>query len=410
MSEQFYDERETRSADVREAELVSRLAEHIGQAITNAPGWAAHLSGIDASAVTSREALTKLPVLRKRDLTERQAEKPPFGGFRAGRGGGRVFMSPGPIYEPQGRGKDPWNVARACWAAGFRPGDIIHNSYSYTLTPGGLIMDTGARAMGCEVFPAGIGNTEIQVEAMAALKPAGYTGTPDFLKVLLDEADETGKDVSSLTKALVSGGALFPAMREDYANRGVRVLQCYATADLGVIAYESEAVEGMIVNEDLIVEIVTPGTGEPVGQGEIGELVVTNFHSDYPMIRFATGDLSAFLPGPSPCGRSNMRIKGWMGRADQTTKIKGMFVHPEQVALIARNHLELGRLRLVVSRRDDQDVMSVICECAAPSDKLAAAVTATVKDVTKLRGEVELTAPGSLPLDGKVIDDQRDYS
>lgn len=410
MSEQYFDERETRSAEAREQELNERLASHIQHAIDNAPGWASHLSGIDAQAVTGRNALTELPVLRKRDLMELQAANPPFGGFRAGTGGGRVFMSPGPIYELQGKGDDPWNVARACWAAGFRPGDVIHNAYSYSLTPGGMVMDTGARAMGCEVFPAGIGNTETQVQAMAAIKPAGYTGTPDYLKVLLDEAEGTGKDVSSLTKALVSGGALFPAMREEYANRGVRVLQCYATADLGVIAYESEALEGMIVNEDLIVEIVTPGTGDPVQQGEVGELVVTNFNADYPLIRFATGDLSAFLPGISPCGRTNMRIKGWMGRADQTTKIKGMFVHPEQVAAIARRHLELGRLRLTVGRRDDSDVMTVMCECASPSDDLAKAVAATVRDVTKLRGEVELIAPGSLPLDGKVIDDQRDYS
>jgi len=410
MSDQYYDARETRSGDEREQELSGRLAAHIGRVIADAPGWARHLSGYDAAAITSRAALTGLPVLRKHELMERQAENPPFGGFRAGKGGGRVFMSPGPIYEPQGQGKDPWNVARACWAAGFRPGDIIHNSFSYSLTPGGLIMDSGARAVGCEVFPAGTGNTENQVQAMAALRPAGYTGTPDFLKVLLDEAEGTGRDVSSLSKALVSGGALFPAMREDYARRGVRVLQCYATADLGVIAYESEAMEGMIVNEDLIVEIVTPGTGDPVPEGEIGELVVTNFNSDYPMIRFATGDLSALLPGASPCGRTNMRIKGWLGRADQTTKIKGMFVHPEQVALIARNHLELGRLRLTVSRRNDRDVMCLVCECAAPSEELAAKVAASVKEVTKLRGEVELVAPGSLPLDGKVIDDQRDYS
>ncbi len=407
-----YDDLETRSADEREADVFGRLPGFLAMAIEKAPGWAKQLEGIDAQAVTSREALAALPVLRKGDLKEAQAASPPFGGFVAAPPDklGRVFMSPGPIFEPQGREPDPWRGARTYYAAGFRPGDVIHNSFAYHLTPGGFILDSGAQALGCAVFPAGIGNTEMQVDAIELMKPVGFTGTPDYLKVLLDKAEELGKDVSSIKRALVGGGALFPALRQEYAERGVATVQCYATADVGVIAYESEALEGMITDEGCIVEIVRPGTGEPVDEGEVGEVVVTTFNSVYPMIRFGTGDLSAVLPGASPCGRTNKRIKGWMGRADQTTKIKGMFVHPSQVAEIGKRHSELGRLRLVVSRDGAQDAMTLQAECADGASGLAEALKATLKDVTKMSGSVDLVGEGTLPNDGKVIDDQRDYN
>jgi phenylacetate-CoA ligase len=316
-------------------------------------------------------------------------------------------MSPGPIFEPEGQGSDWWGCARALYAAGIRRGDIVHNSFAYHLTPGGFILESGAHALGCAVIPGGVGNTEQQVEAIAHYKPRGYTGTPDFLKVLLDAAAKTGKDVSSLKHGLVSGAALPGSLRKELDQRGVAVLQCYATAELGVIAYESAARDGMIVNETVIVEIVRPGTGGPVAEGEVGEVVVTSFNLDYPMIRLATGDLSAILPGRSPCGRTNMRIKGWMGRADQTAKVKGMFVHPEQVAEIGKCHPELGRLRLVVTREGEQDAMTLIAECGVPGAGLADGVTETLHSVTKLRGKVQLVAPGSLPNDGKVIADER---
>ena len=304
-------------------------------------------------------------------------------------------MSPGPIFEPEGTGKDFWGAARALFAAGFRAGDIVHNSFSYHLTPGGFMMELGAHALGCAVIPAGTGNTEQQLEAIAHFKPAGYLGTPDFLKILLDAAAKAGKDASSIERGLVSGAALPLSLRQELAARGVAVLQCYATADLGVIAYESEAREGMIVNETVLVEIVRPGTGDPVAIGEVGEVVVTSFNPDYPMIRLATGDLSAVLPGRSPCGRTNMRITGWMGRADQTTKVKGMFVHPAQVAEIGKRHPELGRLRLAVTRADEQDVMTLQAECAASDGVICAgAVTATLQSVTKLRREGEAGRAG----------------
>ncbi|MEM8689950.1 MAG: AMP-binding protein [Pseudomonadota bacterium] len=407
-----YDDLETRSADEREADLFGRLPGFLEMAVQKAPGWAKQLEGMDAQAVTSREALAALPVLRKGELKDAQAAEPPFGGFVAAPPDklGRVFMSPGPIFEPQGTEPDPWRGARTYYAAGFRPGDVVHNSFAYHLTPGGFILDSGAQALGCAVFPAGIGNTEMQVEAIELMKPVGFTGTPDYLKVLLDKAAEMGKDVSSIKRALVGGGALFPALRQEYAERGVATVQCYATADVGVISYESEALEGMIIDEGCIVEIVKPGTDEPVAEGEVGEVVVTTFNPVYPMIRFGTGDLSAVLPGISPCGRTNMRIKGWMGRADQTTKIKGMFVHPSQVAEIAKRHSELGRLRLVVSRDGAQDAMMLQAECANGSDGLAEALKATLKDITKMSGSVDLVGEGALPNDGKVIDDQRDYN
>jgi phenylacetate-CoA ligase len=403
-----YDTLETRDPHARERDFFGRLPSLIVRAM-GAPGWAAQLAGIDPAAVTSRAALARLPVLRKSELAARQKEQPPFGGFNVTAPGQvrRLLMSPGPIFEPEGGGRDFWGAARALFAAGFRAGEVAHNSFSYHLTPGGFIMESGAHALGCAVVPAGTGNTEQQLDAIAHFKPSGYLGTPDFLKILLDAADKAGKDASSIARGLVSGAALPPSLRQELAARGVAVLQCYATADLGVIAYESEAREGMIVNETLMVEIVRPGTGDPVAAGEVGEVVVTSLNPDYPMIRLATGDLSAVLPGRSPCGRSNMRIKGWLGRADQTTKVKGMFVHPAQVAEVGRRHPELGRLRLIVAREGEQDVMTLCAECAAPAADLREAVAATLQAVTKLRGEVKLVAPATLPNDGKVIADER---
>ena len=406
----FYDELETRSPDERERDLFNRLPRQVMHAMSRAPGWARHLAGTDAAAIASRQTLAALPVLRKSDLKTLQEAEPPLGGFAAGgpETWGRLFMSPGPIFEPMGLASDPWRGARALFAAGFRKGDIVHNCFAYHLTPGGFILDEGARAMGCAVIPAGIGNTELQLDTISKLKPVAYTGTPDFLKILQDKAAEAGIDVSSIRKALVSGGALFPSLREEYKARSVNVLQCYATADVGVIAYESPALEGMIVNEDVILEIVRPGTNEPVPDGEVGEVVVTNFNAGYPMIRFGTGDLSAVMPGQSSCGRTNMRIKGWMGRADQTTKIKGMFVHPSQVSDVLKSHRELLRLRFVVGRANEQDALVVRAECESPeADGLADSVAQTVQKICKVRGTVELVTPGSLPNDGLVIADER---
>jgi phenylacetate-coenzyme A ligase PaaK-like adenylate-forming protein len=405
---EHYDSLEVRDPDDREREFSSRLPDLIEIAL-RAPGWVTQLAGIDPHAVTSRAELAKLPVLRKSELVTRQKEIPPFGGFNATAPARlrRLLMSPGPIFEPEGQSKDFWGAARALFAAGFRSGDVVHNSFSYHLTPGGFIMESGAHALGCAVIPAGTGNTEQQLEAIVHFKPSGYLGTPDYLKVLLDAAAKAGKDASSLKRALVSGAALPNSLRQELAARGVEVRQCYATADVGVIAYESAGREGMIVNETLLVEIVRPGTGDPVAAGEVGEVVVTSFNPDYPMIRLATGDLSAVLPGPSPCGRTNMRLAGWMGRADQTTKVKGMFVHPAQVAQIGKRHPELGRLRLVVTRAGEQDAMTLMAECAAPAAPLQEALVATLRAVTKLGGEVKLVAPGSLPNDGKVIADER---
>jgi phenylacetate-CoA ligase len=403
-----YDPMETRVRTLRDSEEFATLPKIIAHAMA-APGWAKHLAGIDAKHVNSREALAKLPVLRKSDIAALQKETPPFGGLNVTPPGKvkRLLMSPGPIFEPEGEGKDWYGAARALFAAGFRPGDIVHNSFAYHLTPGGFILESGALALGCAVIPGGVGNTEQQLDAIAHYKPSGYVGTPDFLKILLDTAAKTGKDASSIKRALVGGAALPASLREELGSRGVAVLQCYATAELGVIAYESEAMEGMIVNECLLVEIVRPGTGDPVPDGEVGEVVVTTFNRDYPMIRLATGDLSALLAGLSPCGRTNMRIKGWMGRADQTAKVKGMFVHPRQIAEVAARHPELGRLRLVVGRAAEQDTMTLLAECAAPAPALETAVAATLQSVTKLKGVVKFAAPGTLPNDGKVIADER---
>src|SRR5450631_691315 len=403
-----YDALETRDPAVRAREQTAALPAIIARAMT-APGWAKHLTGVAPKSVNSLSSLAKLPVLRKSDVAVMQKENPPFGGLNVTAPGKarRLLMSPGPIFEPQGEGADWYGTARACYAAGFRRDDIVHNSFAYHLTPGGFILESGALALGCAVIPGGVGNTEQQLEAIAHYRPSGYVGTPDFLKILLDTAEKTGKSATSIKRALVSGAALPASLREELKARGVAVLQCYATAELGVIAYESESREGMIVNESVMVEIVRPGTGDPVAAGEVGEVVVTSFNPDYPMIRLGTGDLSALLPGTSPCGRTNARIKGWMGRADQTAKVKGMFVHPKQIAEVAARHPQLVRLRLVVGREGEQDSMTLMAECAAPDAALEAAVAATLQSVTKLKGAVKLVAPAALPNDGKVIADER---
>ncbi len=409
-----YDGLEIRAPAERERDFFKRFVPYLEQALDAAPGLKAHLGDVDAASVTSREALAALPVLRKARLMEMQAEDPPFGGFvpEAAMTRGRVFMSPGPIWEPEIAGADHWNGARAFFAAGIGPGDLVHCAISYHMTPGGFMLDEGARAAGASVFPAGVGATEQQVEAADALKPSAYAGTPDYLKTLLDKAGEMDRDLSSIRKALVSGGALFPSLREEYASRGVNVLQCYATADLGVIAYESlhdgKPVPGMIVNEDLILEIVRPGTDVPCDPGEVGEVVVTNFNSAYPLVRFGTGDLSAILEGASPCGRTNFRIKGWMGRADQRTKIKGMFVDPKQVDAIVRKHPEIQRARIEVSREGAADKMVLKVVPAAGANVDVDAINDTMVAVTKLKGTVSLI--DFMPNDGLVIADLRDYS
>jgi phenylacetate-CoA ligase len=408
MAQPFYDELEMRDPQVRERAQSARLAEIVALAGT-APGWARRLAGVESQSAAGRSALAKLPLLRKSELPALQQAEPPFGGLNVTPPGRarRLMMSPGPIFEPESEAADCYGTARALFAGGFRPGDIVHNAFSYHLTPGAFIFESGLHALGCAVIPGGVGNTEQQLDAIAHLKPSGYTGTPDFLKVLLDVGEKSRKDATSLRRALVSGAALPASLRQELGARGVDVLQCYAIAEVGVIAYETDARAGMVVNEHVIVEIVRPGTGAPVPDGEVGEVVVTSFNPDYPMIRLATGDLSAVLPGSSPCGRTNMRIKGWMGRADQTTKIKGMFVHPAQVAEIGALHAQLGRLRLVVTRTGEQDVMTLMAETATAPHGLAEAVAATLQAVTKLRGEVRLVAAGTLPNDGKVIADER---
>jgi phenylacetate-CoA ligase len=407
MSKDHFDSLETRDPAAREKDLFARLPAQVAHAMS-APGWAKHLAGVDAKSVTSRAALAKLPLLRKSALLGLQRETPPFGGFNVTPPGKakRLFMSPGPIFELEGQEGD-YNGARALFAAGMRAGDVVHNCFSYHLTPGAFILEAGAHALGCAVIPGGVGNTEAQLDALAHLKPSAYVGTPDFLKILLDAAGKAGKDASSIKCGLVSGAALPASLRKELAERGVAVKQCYAVAEAGVISYESDALEGMILNEDMILEIVRPGTGDPVAEGEVGEVVVSTFDPHYPMIRLATGDLSAVQPGVSPCGRTNTRIRGWMGRADQTTKVKGMFVRPEQVAEVAKRHLELTRVRLVVTREAEQDAMTLHAECATPSDGFEATIAVTLQALTKLKGAVKLVAPGTLPNDGKVIADER---
>lgn len=406
-----YDTLEIRDPRMRETDQAARLRDLVARALT-APGWARQLGAVDPQSITDRAALAALPILRKADLASRQAEAPPFGGFNVlePRRARRLLLSPGPISEPEGGGTDWWGAARALHAAGFRAGHVAHNSFSYHLTPGAYILESGLHALGCAVIPAGPGNIEQQLAAIARYRPEGYVGTPDFLKILLDAAEGGGVDTSALSQALVSGAALPDTLREEFTARGVAVLQCYAIADVGVIAYETSALAGMVVNENVLVEIVRPGTGDPVANGEVGEIIVTSFNPDYPMIRLATGDLSAVAPGPSPCGRTNMRIRGWLGRADQSTKIKGMFVHPEQIAAIARRHPQLERLRLTVTREAERDIMTLTVECSAPTDDLQAAVGSTLQAVTKLNGLVRIVLPGTLPNDGKVIADERGRS
>jgi phenylacetate-CoA ligase len=403
-----YDTLETRDPAEREADLFARLPHVLRKAVA-APGYARHLTGVDPATITDRAALAKLPLLRKSDLPALHKAAPPFGGFVAPSPGtfGRLFTSPGPIFEPEPTHADPWRGARALFAAGFRAGDVVLNTFSYHLTPGGFIFDSSARALGCAVIPAGPGNTEAQFELIEAYSPVGYCGTPDFLKILLDAADGAGRDISSIKRALVSGAAFPKSLQEETKSRGVDAYQAFGTADLGLIAYETPARNGMVVSEDLILEMVRLGTGDPVSEGDVGEIVVTSLDPHHPWIRLALGDLTAAVPGPSPCGRTNMRIQGWMGRADQTTKVKGMFVRPEQVAEIGKRHPELGRLRLVVTRQDEADVMTLKAEAAASDAELRQAVTATLRAVTKLSGAVDLVPTGSLANDGKSIADER---
>src|SRR3954465_394250 len=405
---EHYDSLETRDPAEREANLFARLPQVLREAM-NAPGYARHLAGVDPAAVVDRAALAKLPLLRKSDLPALHKAALPFGGFVAGHPGsfGRLFTSPGPIFEPEPLHADPWRGARALFAAGFRAGDVVLNTFSYHLTPGGFIFDSSARALGCAVIPAGPGNTEQQFELIEAYRPVGYSGTPDFLKILLDAAASSGRDVSSIKRALVSGAAFPPSLQAEIKARGIDAYQAFGTADLGLIAFETVAREGMVVNEDLIMEIAKPGTGDPVAPGDVGEIVVTSLDPHHPWIRLALGDLTAALPGTSPCGRTNMRIKGWMGRADQTTKVKGMFVRPEQVAEIGNRHPALGRLRLVVARQGETDTMTLRAESAVANDALRDEIAGTLRAVTKLGGEVELVRPGALPNDGKVIADER---
>jgi phenylacetate-CoA ligase len=413
-----FDALETRAPQAREAALMAALPAQVAHAKAKAPAFAELLKDVDAAVVNSRAALAQLPVIRKYELLERQkasraAGGNVFGGFSTlgfGQGMRRVFASPGTIYEPEGARGDYWRMARAMFAAGFRADELIHNSFSYHFTPAGSMMETGAHALGCTVFPGGIGQTEQQVSAMAELQPAGYIGTPSFLKIILEKAAEMGVALPSVRKALVSGEAFPPSLRDWMTAQGVDAYQCYATADVGLIAYETAAREGLVLDEGVIVEIVRPGTGDPVPEGEVGELVITTLNPDYPLIRFGTGDLSAILPGSCPTGRTGQRIKGWMGRADQTTKIRGMFVHPGQVAEIVKRFPELTKARLVVTGEMANDQMALHVETALLSDDaLKSRVSEAVRDVTKLRGEVHLVAQGTLANDGKVIEDARSY-
>ncbi|CAL8981408.1 Phenylacetate-coenzyme A ligase [Rhodoplanes serenus] len=405
---EHYDTRESRDPALRERDLMARLPGLLAHAM-QAPGWRRHLAGVDPAAVTARQALRALPLLRKSDLVGLQAADPPLGGFAcvpttAFR---RLFVSPGPVAEPEGEGRDWWGMAAGLFAAGFRAGDVALNCFSYHLTPGAYLAESGLRALGGVVIPGGVGNTDQQVEAIRRYRPVGYLGTGDFLKIILDRAAETGRHCGSLTKAFTTGAALPPSLRAALADHGVAALQGYATADVGLIAYETIAETGLVVNEDRIVEIVRPGTGDPVPDGEIGEVVVTTFTRDYPMIRFATGDLSAVRPGRSDCGRTNIRLAGWLGRADQSAKVKGMFVHPSQVAEIARRHGDIGAVRLVVLRTGEQDAIRLEAEVPVPSDGLRDALADTLRDVTKLTGEIVLLRPGTLPEDGRRIVDTR---
>ena len=412
MTGAHYDALETREPAARERELMARLPAQVGFARQASAHYAKVLADVDPAGVGSRAALARLPVTRKSALMDMQRSAPPFGGLNATPPSGlaRIFVSPGPIYDPEGRRPDVWRTARGLFAAGFRPGDVVLNCYSYHLTPAGSMFETGLHRLGCAVIPGGVGQTEMQARAIADLRPAGYVGTPSFLKLILEKCDELGVDSSSIERALVSGEAFLPPVREFVKARGIDAYQAYGTADLGVIAYETPAREGLVVDEEVILEIVRPGTGDPVAEGEVGEVVITPFNDDYPLVRFATGDLSAVLRGPSPCGRTNTRIRGWMGRADQTTKARGLFVHPEQVAQVVGRH-GLGKARLVVGNDGGNDTLTLRVERDGAADAaLTQAVEASLKDVTKLRGEVHFVATGSLPNDGKVIEDVRQYA
>jgi len=402
----FFDALETRTADQRLDENLAALRAQVAQAKTLS-GYQESLSSVGADGILSLDDLAKLPILRKSDLSNAQKPGQTLGGYnaRALSDFAHIFQSPGPIYEPGGVEHDWWRMGRFAHAAGVGKGDIVQNCFGYHLTPAGMIFESGARAVGAAVLPAGVGQTDLQVRAAVDVGTTAYAGTPDYLKVILDKAEEMGERLS-ITKAVVGGGALFPSLRQEYADRGIACLQCYATADLGNIAYESPAMEGMIVDEGVIVEIVTPGTGTPVPEGEVGEVIVTTLNPDYPLIRFATGDLSAVLSGQSPCGRTNMRIKGWMGRADQTTKIKGMFVRPEQVAVLVASHEAITRARVIATREGDMDAMTVQIETSAGE---ASVFEDLVKTHLKLKGTIEIFPVGSLPRDGLVIEDQRKY-
>ena len=413
---EHFDPLELRTTEEREAALMAALPAQVAYAQKASPAFAQILQGIDAATITSRAALAQLPVTRKYELLARQQaqrSQSPFGGFNTQHFGARmprVFASPGPIYEPEGTRPDYWRMARAIYAAGFRAGELIHNCFSYHFVPAGSMMETGAHAVGCTVFPGGTGQTEQQVQAMAELAPAGYIGTPSFLKLILEKAQALNTPLPSLRKALVSGEAFPPSLRDWLQDRGITAYQCYATADLGLIAYETAAREGLVLDEGVIVEIVRPGTGDPVPEGEVGELVVTTLNTDYPLLRFGTGDLSAILPGQCPTGRTNVRIKGWMGRADQTTKVRGMFVHPGQISEVAKRFPQVGKARLVVSGEMASDHMALLVESTETAEGLALQIGDAVREVTKLRAEIQLVAPGSLPNDGKVIEDIRSYA
>jgi phenylacetate-CoA ligase len=416
LKKDYFDKLETRPARKREAALMAELPRLIAHAQRRAPGFARILNGVNPRKVKTRKALAALPVTRKSDLATLQKEMPPLGGLNATpvEKLAKLFVSPGPIYDPEGRGRDWWRTARGLYAGGFRAGDRVLNTFAYHFTPAGSMLESGAAALGCTVVPGGVGQTEMQVAAIRDLRLNAFVGTPSFLKLIVEKADELKVDISCLEKAHVGAEYLPPVLRKNLNERNIRVSQTYASADLGLIAYESltpegTPYEGMIIDERLILEIVRPGTGDPVAPGEVGEVVVTLFNKDYPLIRFATGDLSAVLPGASPCGRSNVRIKGWMGRADQSTKVRAMFVTPRQVNDIVRRHPEIARARLVVEGEAGDDRMTLRCEVSATSSNLGEAIVASIREVTKLRGAVELVEPGSLPNDGKVIEDLRKY-
>ncbi|MGC7402991.1 phenylacetate--CoA ligase family protein [Pandoraea pneumonica] len=408
----YFDALETRAPEAREKALLAALPTHVAHARTNASYFTEVLGAFDARGIDSRAALADLPVTRKSDLSAYQLRVPPLGGLNATPVGGlaHVYQSPGPIYEPDGRGSDWWRFARALYAAGLRSGDLVYNTYSYHFTPAGMMIETGAARLGCCVFPAGVGQTTQQIEAIQHLQPGAYAGTPSFLKILIEKAESIGADISSIRRASLSGEALPPSLRQWFNSRGISARQLYGTADLGLIAFESDAQAGLIVDENVLVEIVEPGGTKPVAEGETGEVVVTNFNSDYPLIRFATGDLSAVAEGISPCGRTNMRLKGWLGRADQTVKVRGMFVHPGQIGEIGKRYPELGRMRLRVEGRVGDDRMTLVCETTAtPPEGLAARLQETLRDVTRLRAEIDFVTAGTLPDDGKLVEDARAY-